>query len=281
MITTELKEILVCPRCKSGLEYVEDGNLLECRGCSANYPLLDDIPCMLLGNVEGIIDKYNQGWDRQALNQFWNYEHNFVIPTIFDSPQRVLDLACGDGAVSDFLRSRGFSVFSLDISSTALNRLKSRGEGNINLVLGSTEEPLPFKDNSFDSVFWGDNIEHLFEPMNTLLEIRRVLKKEGRVVISFPNMACWRYRQFYLIYGYPASGEGLFYEPWERQHIRYFNHRIIKRMLKKADFEFTELYGVGRVIRADRIRKLEHRLAKYFPNIFGSILVVVGRKKNK
>jgi len=53
-------------------------------------------------------------------------------------------------------------------------------------VLASGEY-LPFRDASFQLVFAGEVIEHLREPLRALKEWVRVLKDEGRIVISTPN----------------------------------------------------------------------------------------------
>ena len=46
-ISQELLEILVCPRCKGGLELTKEGDGLVCGACRLVYPIEDDIPIML------------------------------------------------------------------------------------------------------------------------------------------------------------------------------------------------------------------------------------------
>jgi len=49
-----LLEILVCPKCKGGLDYDREGRKLICRGCKLAYLIKDDIPIMLEGEAERI-----------------------------------------------------------------------------------------------------------------------------------------------------------------------------------------------------------------------------------
>jgi SAM-dependent methyltransferase len=51
---------------------------------------------------------------------------------------------------------------------------------------------IPFKENIFDTVISLEVLEHLHAPSKGLMEIRRVLKKGGKLVISVPNITEWR-----------------------------------------------------------------------------------------
>lgn len=224
--------------------------------------------------MENYRQKYEHYWSgKDRLDSFYGYERNRALPLFFKSQKesfqkKVLDVGCGDGAVSKFLKNQGFDVVSLDISINAL--LKAKDIRQLNKCILADAEYLPFKNESFDTIFWGDNIEHLFYPTRVLDEIYRVLKKEGEVVISFPNMSYWHYRVFYILHGMIPKTEGSNNEPWEWEHIRFFNRKIIKKMLNKSGFILERVIGVSN----DR---MENKLAKKF-DLFASILVVSGKK---
>lgn len=58
-----------------------------------------------------------------------------------------------------------------------------------NLPLDLESDNLPFPDNSFDVIILSEVLEHLnFHPQNVFLEMARVLKKKGRVIITTPNL---------------------------------------------------------------------------------------------
>ena len=108
---------------------------------------------------------------------FGNYLHARRLEILRDlirTPKlsSALDVGCAAG----ILKAMGLSgVLGIDfVSSPAV------------VVLASGEY-LPFRDASFQLVFAGEVIEHLREPLRALKEWVRVLKDEGRIVISTPN----------------------------------------------------------------------------------------------
>lgn len=47
-VSGELKEILVCPKCRGPLEFPDDRNEIDCRSCKLAYPVEgDSIPVMI------------------------------------------------------------------------------------------------------------------------------------------------------------------------------------------------------------------------------------------
>lgn len=47
-ISKELLDILACPQCKGDLELEQDGSGLICNRCNLKFPVVDDIPVMLI-----------------------------------------------------------------------------------------------------------------------------------------------------------------------------------------------------------------------------------------
>lgn len=213
---------------------------------------------------------YEGYWEKkEGLEDFTDYERNVALKKLFKNGEVVLDLASGEGAVSEFLKSLGCEVTAFDISKEALKKAAKRG---IRTVQGNVENKLPFKDQSFDAIFWGDNVEHLFLPGKTLNEIHRILKKNGRIIISTPNMGYWRYRLYYLFKGMVPQTEWYNENPWEWEHIRFFNREVMKGFLRGNGFKMNNFFGVSR-------RRLDLPLLSTSPELFGMIMVVEGTKK--
>ena len=57
MLSKELLEILVCPKCKGDLEYDASNQKLICHVCRLRYAIEDDIPIMLIDEAEKMDDQ--------------------------------------------------------------------------------------------------------------------------------------------------------------------------------------------------------------------------------
>jgi uncharacterized protein YbaR (Trm112 family) len=53
-LSPELLTMLVCPRCKGEIRPMDDDHYLVCRSCRLKYPVIDDIPLMLMEEAEKI-----------------------------------------------------------------------------------------------------------------------------------------------------------------------------------------------------------------------------------
>jgi uncharacterized protein YbaR (Trm112 family) len=53
-ISEELLSILVCPQCKGDLRYDRGAERLVCEACRLRYPVVDDIPVMIVEEAERI-----------------------------------------------------------------------------------------------------------------------------------------------------------------------------------------------------------------------------------
>jgi len=220
--------------------------------------------------MSDVAKMYEGYWEgKKGLENFADYERNEILKILFKDGEKVLDLASGEGAVSEYLKNLGCDVTAFDISKEALRKAEKRG---IKTVQGNVEETLPFKNGSFDAIFWGDNVEHLFLPAKTLKEIYRILRTNGRIIISCPNMGYWRYRLYYLYKGMIPQTEWYNADSWEWEHIRFFNMQIMNEFLKSHNFRMKNFFGVSS-------RRLDKPLLNLFPQLFGMIMVIEGSKK--
>ncbi|MDD5439560.1 MAG: class I SAM-dependent methyltransferase, partial [Candidatus Omnitrophica bacterium] len=100
--------------------------------------------------------------------------------------KKVLEIGCGKGYFSGFFAGRGAQYYGLDIDRDELSFISKRNTGTI--VQGNGTG-IPCKDGSFDIVFSNCVIEHIPDDDGVLSEARRVLKKDGFLIFTFPTQA--------------------------------------------------------------------------------------------
>ena len=96
---------------------------------------------------------------------------------------KILDLGCGTGIHIKEYEKRGAQCFGVDLSSAML-KIATRKTKSAKLKKANMTEGLPFKKGFFDIVTMSLVIDHVQNIGGVLDEIKRVLKKNGRVLIS-------------------------------------------------------------------------------------------------
>jgi ubiquinone/menaquinone biosynthesis C-methylase UbiE len=99
---------------------------------------------------------------------------------------KVLDLACGDGAYATWLAERAGPhglVVGADASHVYLQRALDAEQATGPRFVASVAETLPFADNTFDLVWCAQSFVSLPSPLAALREMRRVVKPQGVVAV--------------------------------------------------------------------------------------------------
>jgi SAM-dependent methyltransferase len=100
---------------------------------------------------------------------------------------QVLELGCGTGEYTLRLASSGAKIFSVDISARMLEVARRKVRfSNVYFQLADIES-LPFEDGSFDACL-GNAVLHHLDLNCAFKEIKRVLKGNGKIAFSEPNM---------------------------------------------------------------------------------------------
>jgi len=135
-----------------------------------------------------------------------NVWRKIAIKKLTNNPKSILDIATGTG---DFAVSAAkytdAKITGIDISQGMLNvgieKVRKKNLNNrISLQLADSES-LPFNDNTFDAITAGFGVRN-FENLNKgLSEMKRVLNKDGIVVILEPSTPKYfPLKQFYKLY---------------------------------------------------------------------------------
>ncbi|MCK6552210.1 class I SAM-dependent methyltransferase [Myxococcota bacterium] len=114
------------------------------------------------------------------------YEHALDHAALAPDAE-ILDLACRDAVMLQVLpEERRRHYTGVDISERVIAKNRERFPG-VRFELGDIVAGLPFPDRSFDRVFALEILEHVPEPLRLLQEAARVLKDDGRLILSVPN----------------------------------------------------------------------------------------------
>ena len=173
--------------------------------------------------------------------------------------ERILDVGCGDGNFAMLIARacKAKEVYGIEISEKGAELARKNGVKCYQLDVD--EEDFPFEDNYFDAIFAGEIIEHLYDTDHFLDEIYRVLKPNGILVLTTPNLACWQNRIALLLGFQPyATTVSLRYRighlsgdsdllPEEivqgRRHISVFTLKALLKLLEIHKFDVIQIKG--------------------------------------
>lgn len=132
-------------------------------------------------------------WTGERLETFVDHEttlehlHRYAIVLGLVKGKNVLDIASGEGYGSNLLADVANRVVGVDISKKTISAAtKKYNKSNLEFLLGSAAE-IPCADNTFDFVISFETLEHHNQHEEMMLEIKRVLKPMGTLIISSPD----------------------------------------------------------------------------------------------
>ena len=174
---------------------------------------------------------------------------------------KVLDIGCGSGEIAHVINEKGYAVSGIDFSPVAIELARKQG---INSQLADLDNGIPFDDNTFDIVWAGDVIEHVFDPIFVLNEINRVLVPSGQLLCTIPydlNIAT-RLRVFF---GHSYQ-ENVYREYGQYKHHTFFSIPLMKYMLDTAGLKPQDIKYLIKIPKTKIQFVTKSRAMIYFAN---------------
>jgi 2-polyprenyl-3-methyl-5-hydroxy-6-metoxy-1,4-benzoquinol methylase len=131
-----------------------------------------------------LVDRFDDLMDDYDLGRRIDVLVSQFLGSMDISGRLVLDAGCGVGGVTRALVARGACVIALDVGPRLAKETHDRC-GCQSMV--GTLTSLGLRSNSFDAVLSSEAIEHTPDPERSILELFRVVKPGGHLVISTPN----------------------------------------------------------------------------------------------
>lgn len=147
--------------------------------------------------------------------------------------ERLLDIGAKWGGLGECARSLGLKVdyTGLELSEDNIRKAVELG---LDVREANASESLPIDDHEYDCVVCLELLEHLPAPIGLLGEIRRILKPDGRAVLSVPNPYSWVeiYRE-------------LFRRPDPEGHLNSFTTPVMENLLALVGLRIERRLGTS------------------------------------
>lgn len=125
----------------------------------------------------------------------WKEKKRHINKILKDlSIKNIIDLGCGDSGMLEAIPN-DVTYYGVDISPTqiqyAKNTIKKSKRKNASVEQADILE-LKVRTGSYDCALLCDVVEHVLEPDKLFKEVKRIVKKDGYIIISLPNETMWQ-----------------------------------------------------------------------------------------
>lgn len=155
------------------------------------------------------------------------------VADLLQPGSRVLELGCSTGYFSRALAQLGHDVTGLEGDAEAVDLCLQRGINAFKVDLSRANPFEHLEHGTFDAILSMDLLEHLPHPCSLLLDLKRVLKPGGRLIITGPNVAYWSVRLNLLLGRWNYSQAGIM----DETHLRWFTRATWRGLLEGVGFK--------------------------------------------
>lgn len=172
---------------------------------------------------------YEDYWQNKEVLEDFSYKWPAIKRFI---PQEIkiniLDFGCGKGRIlQEIIKiNPNASITGVDVSKTAIKYTKGKFK-KCKFIKINDGEKLPFRNNCFDFIIALDVLEHVYDTQNAFKELSRVLKPQGKILISVPYNGLIKNMIITLFFF------EFIFDP-RSPHIRFYTKRTLLHEIKSA-----------------------------------------------
>lgn len=167
-------------------------------------------------------------------NSSWYKIYKHIKPSSL-----VLDIGCSSGTFGKILQDEKKCIVD-GIEPDEEDNKKAKKLLRKALLLNIETDNLSSIKDRYDYIYFGDVIEHLITPIPTLKRVEKLLKPDGEILFSIPNMAHLSVRMMLLKGGFVYGETGLL----DKTHFHFYTFDEIQRVFNEAGYEISYLSPV-------------------------------------
>lgn len=188
--------------------------------------------------------------------------HRKIIDLV-GKDKKILDVGCNKGYLSVKFRENGCYVVGIETDLESAGIAKNSCN---EIIIGDVDQidKLSYPDDYFDAMVFADILEHLKNPEEVLLRLKRYLNPAGLVIASSPNIARMDIRLRLLFGKFDYEETGIL----DRTHLRFFALSTAKKIFQDTGYKVLYTDYTGAVYNFLRI----------LPTFFAFQFIIIAKK---
>lgn len=189
--------------------------------------------------------------DYNYTNEGFTCAHSYLLKPIkqllsHEKNRLILDIGCGNGAISNALIDAGFNVYGIDASETGIQIANKKNNGRFFIHdLSAAKLPQEIQGMNFDTIISTEVIEHLYDPRKFIELCKKILAgtSQGELILSTP------YHGYLKNVALALTGkmEHHFTVLWDGGHIKFWSKQTLSAVLEEYGFRVETFIGTGRL----------------------------------
>lgn len=189
------------------------------------YEVWDQVP----------VDYYQSGVKKSLFQKLWHKRKLILAQKILGKEKfkNCLDVGCASGyMVSEISRIFPYALYhGVDSYDKVIDYGKKKYP-HIRFKVANAEK-LPFKRQEFDLIICYETIEHIIKPLKALKDMKRVLRKNGKLILTMDSGSLL----FRIVWYFWENTRG---RVWKGAHLHPFHHEELEDLIKKAGFKINQ-----------------------------------------
>jgi O-antigen biosynthesis protein len=157
--------------------------------------------------------------------------------SLIGNNKRVVDFGCATGYFAHLLAQQQCVVTGIEINPEAAKAAEQYCQEVIVADLDFVSVKEILAEHQFDVAIFGDVLEHLRNPWKVLRDTKQILKEDGYVVASIPNIAHGAIRLALLQGRFEYTELGIL----DNTHLRFFTRKTVEDFLENSGYLLTDI----------------------------------------
>lgn len=162
---------------------------------------------------------------------------NLIPPT--KKPLKVLEIGAGSGDTLIKIKELGLADYTVGVDIVEIKDSHQKSSLIDEFFIGNIEtESFNIPNDYFDIVICGDVLEHLVDPWKVVEKIGKLLKKDGLLIVSLPNI-----REISTLYKIVFKGDFKYESKGilDKTHLRFFCKKNLSNLINNNDLKIKTI----------------------------------------